>query len=185
VKTSTRVAILEAAAELIAERGYEGASVEDIAERAGVAKGSFFYNFGSKAAMYLELRSGALGALSVALRDASAGRSGQDALSAMVRALLLNIRDHAAVARVLAVDSLRFGTVLADGAAPMRAEAMAVFAEALRAAGIRPEDSMLRAGAVFGACLLAGTEWTVFEPNRTLEDVHAQVWPTVRGSLTP
>ena len=48
-----RERILRAAQELFAERGYDGASAEAIAARAGVAKGLIFHHFGSKADLYL------------------------------------------------------------------------------------------------------------------------------------
>lgn len=44
----TRAELLTAAAELIATRGYEGASVGDIAAAAGYTKGAVYANFGSK-----------------------------------------------------------------------------------------------------------------------------------------
>ena len=53
--------ILQAASELFAERGYEGVSVLDIAERAGVSKANVFHHFVSKEALYLKaLREAAL-----------------------------------------------------------------------------------------------------------------------------
>lgn len=51
----TRAALLEAAASLWADRGYDDVSVSDIAARAGVAKGSFFYYFPTKEHLLLEL----------------------------------------------------------------------------------------------------------------------------------
>ena len=49
-KTAQR--ILDAADELFGERGYDGASVRDIARRAGVKKALVFYHFGSKGALF-------------------------------------------------------------------------------------------------------------------------------------
>jgi AcrR family transcriptional regulator len=45
---ATRRQILDAAAALIGERGYAAATVEEIAERADVAKGTLYYHFTSK-----------------------------------------------------------------------------------------------------------------------------------------
>lgn len=44
----TRDAILEAAGEVFAERGYEGATVSDVYCRAGLTKGAFYFHFASK-----------------------------------------------------------------------------------------------------------------------------------------
>jgi TetR/AcrR family transcriptional regulator, transcriptional repressor of aconitase len=44
----TRELLIEAAAQRFAERGYDGARAEDIAETAGFSKGAFYSNFKSK-----------------------------------------------------------------------------------------------------------------------------------------
>lgn len=53
--TITRTALLDAAARLVAERGYEGASVGDIAEAAGYTKGALYSQFGSKNGLFVAL----------------------------------------------------------------------------------------------------------------------------------
>ncbi|HEX4954165.1 MAG TPA: helix-turn-helix domain-containing protein [Thermoanaerobaculia bacterium] len=49
---ATREALLRAASELFAERGFDGVRVEAIAERAGVNKAMISYHFGGKRALY-------------------------------------------------------------------------------------------------------------------------------------
>ena len=44
----TRSALVEAAADVFARRGYDGASLEEIAEAAGFTRGAIYSNFGSK-----------------------------------------------------------------------------------------------------------------------------------------
>jgi AcrR family transcriptional regulator len=44
----TRAAILDAAAEVIEQRGFAGASLSDILARAGVTKGALYFHFSSK-----------------------------------------------------------------------------------------------------------------------------------------
>lgn len=51
----TRADLLDAAATLIAAKGYEGASVGDIATEAGYTKGALYAHFGSKEEMFLDL----------------------------------------------------------------------------------------------------------------------------------
>lgn len=48
----SRQRILRAAEATFAEKGFHPSSVEEIAALAGVAKGTIFYNFGSKAALF-------------------------------------------------------------------------------------------------------------------------------------
>ena len=50
-----RAAILDAAGELLAERGYAGCSVAAVAERAGIATGSVYKHFPGKAELVVEL----------------------------------------------------------------------------------------------------------------------------------
>src|SRR6201986_2289086 len=54
-RLETRTWLLESAAQLFARGGYEGASVDVIAESAGYSKGAFYSNFESKEAIFLEL----------------------------------------------------------------------------------------------------------------------------------
>jgi TetR/AcrR family transcriptional regulator len=55
--------IVEAAMRSFAEHGYQGAKVEDIAIELGIAKGSIFQHFGSKAGLFLAAYRAAVGSL--------------------------------------------------------------------------------------------------------------------------
>ncbi|MEV0796381.1 TetR/AcrR family transcriptional regulator [Kribbella sp. NPDC050281] len=54
-RSATRSRLLDGALEVFAERGFNGASVEDICERAGFTRGAFYSNFGSKDELVLAL----------------------------------------------------------------------------------------------------------------------------------
>lgn len=54
-RSTTRARLLEGALEVFAERGFQGASVEDICDRAGFTRGAFYSNFGSKDELVLAL----------------------------------------------------------------------------------------------------------------------------------
>lgn len=54
-REQTRQRLLAAAAELFAERGVNGTSVEQIAERAGFTRGAFYGNFDGKHELVVEL----------------------------------------------------------------------------------------------------------------------------------
>lgn len=49
----TRTALLEAAADVFARRGFHGASLEEIAETAGFTRGAIYKNFDNKEEMFL------------------------------------------------------------------------------------------------------------------------------------
>ena len=54
-RQATRDRLLAAAGEVFAERGFHGASVEDICERAGFTRGAFYSNFTDKDELVTEL----------------------------------------------------------------------------------------------------------------------------------
>ena len=56
-RENTRARLLDAAAQVFAEVGLEGASVEAICERAGFTRGAFYSNFESKDQLFLALAS--------------------------------------------------------------------------------------------------------------------------------
>jgi len=57
----TREKLLRSALDVVARDGYDGASVERIAEEAGFSKGAFYSNFSSKEEILLELLEGNAG----------------------------------------------------------------------------------------------------------------------------
>ena len=56
-KARTREQLLDAAARVFAQKGFAGASVEEIAESAGYSTGALYSNFDSKEQLFLELLS--------------------------------------------------------------------------------------------------------------------------------
>ncbi|MFA9430694.1 TetR/AcrR family transcriptional regulator [Egicoccus sp. AB-alg2] len=54
-QAETRARLVEAAAEVFAAHGFEGASIDLITERAGYTRGAFYSNFSDKAELLLEL----------------------------------------------------------------------------------------------------------------------------------
>jgi AcrR family transcriptional regulator len=49
---ATRARLIEIAAELFGERGYEGTSIDEVLERAEVSKGALYHHFPSKEALF-------------------------------------------------------------------------------------------------------------------------------------
>src|SRR6185436_8910733 len=50
--TATKEQIVDAAASLLASKGYEATSLDDVAAAAGITKGTVYYHFDSKEALY-------------------------------------------------------------------------------------------------------------------------------------
>ena len=65
-KARTRIKVLEAARNLFAERGYDAATIRDIAKGAGMSTGAVFANFQDKAELFEAVFSDEMAALSEA-----------------------------------------------------------------------------------------------------------------------
>ncbi|WP_235017667.1 TetR/AcrR family transcriptional regulator [Thermomonospora echinospora] len=52
---ATRQALLQAAQEVFADRGYSDAGIAEIVERSGISVGSLYHHYGGKAGLYLAL----------------------------------------------------------------------------------------------------------------------------------
>lgn len=186
--TGTRRAIFDAALQLAGERGITGTTMDDVAERAGVAKGSLYYNFASKDKLFEELLLEGMSALTEALRQAREGRSGWLAIESLITTLLGRIAANTALAKVIAGDIFRTDRAWRETSFAFRHEALAEFAAAIDEAV--PEASAtgataLMASSVFGAALVAGLEWLLFDPDRPQHEVVAAVLVTFSGRLAP
>jgi len=84
---SAPAAILGVATRLFAEKGYGGASVREIAERAGVAKPTIYYYFKSKEGLLEEVLDAAFSPLLARLREINARDEGADAVECLEAAV--------------------------------------------------------------------------------------------------
>jgi AcrR family transcriptional regulator len=178
----TRRQIMNAGVLLIADQGFSATSVEEIAAAAGVAKGSVYYNFGSKDEMFTAILTEGIGRLNVALRSASAGLEGAPALEALVTELLTQVHANPNFAKVITTEVFRTGRRWQESIRLVRDDSMGAFADVVRQA--RPDlDSGLVGAAIFGATLVAGLEWLVFQPERTFEDLRTAVLASMSGLM--
>ena len=92
-------AILVVAAELLAEQGYRDTSMDAIAARLGLSKGTLYHHFPSKDDLMAALYEQRLATLLEALREAHTGTPDQRA--AIHRALGLLMRSHGEIVRIL------------------------------------------------------------------------------------
>ncbi|MBC2878753.1 MULTISPECIES: TetR/AcrR family transcriptional regulator [Streptomyces] len=189
----TRRRLFEAAVTLIAEQGFSSTTVDEIAERAGVAKGTVYYNFASKTVLFEELLRDGIELLTVSLRqaaDATAARGGGrvDALDAMVRAGLDFIARYPALMQLYVAELWRTNRAWQSTLMQVRQKAIAVIegvlAEAVAEGELSPEiDVPLTASALFGMVLVAALDWQSFQPERSVEDVHAALSRLLQGRV--
>ncbi len=101
VSAAAREAILKAAEEEFAERGFGGARAQSIATRAGVNKALPFYHFGSKAELYDQVVRRALGRLGEFMSDALIASTPRERLALFVNRLFAYLADNPNWARLI------------------------------------------------------------------------------------
>lgn len=192
-RQATRTKLYEAAVTLIAEQGFSATTVDEIAERAGVAKGTVYYNFKSKTELFEELLRHGVALLAASLRAAAeetAGRGGSrvDALDAMIRAGLVFIDRYPAFTQLYVAELWRTNRAWNSTLLVVRQEAVAVVEGVLREgveAGELSEeiDVQLTAAALVGMVLVAALDWQAFQSERSLDDVHAALSRLLHGRV--
>ncbi|WP_405092892.1 TetR/AcrR family transcriptional regulator [Micromonospora sp. NBC_01392] len=184
-REDTRQRLFVAAVDLIAEQGFSATTVDDIAARAGVAKGTVYYNFESKTALFEELLRHGIGLLTAEFRAAVDGLPPREALAALVRAELDYIRRYRAFAQLLLSEMWRTNREWQQTLRLLRGEAIEVIAETVRAgvdSGDLPADLDVRtaSSALFGVGLVVAVDWLVFQPERPIGDVQEALLGIVR-----
>lgn len=192
-RQATRQKLFEAAVTLIAEQGFSSTTVDEIAERAGVAKGTVYYNFASKTVLFEELLQHGIELLTASLQtaaDENAERGGShvDALDAMVRAGLDFISRYPSLTQLYVAELWRTNRAWQSTLMMVRQRAIAVIEAELRAGVATHElsediDIPLTASALFGMVLVAALDWQSYQPERSLEDVHAALSRLLQGRV--
>jgi AcrR family transcriptional regulator len=112
---SRKAEILDVATMLFAKRGYDGTSMNDVAERVGMRKASLFYHFATKDTLYEAVLDRLLDRLGSALRAVYAGEGTfaerVEAVAETVTALLSQYPD---ASRLLLRESMDMGPIVRD-----------------------------------------------------------------------
>ncbi len=186
---ATRQKLYSAAVELIGERGYHGTTVDDIVERAGVAKGTVYYHFTGKTELFQALLEDGLEKLSTAFRaEIEAHDDPREALECLVRTELTYIRDDQAFSKLLMSELWRADRVWREALVMLRRDYIScvegVLARGVAAGEFRSDlDPHTSASVVFGSIATAALDWLVFDTDRALEDVAAETWRFVDGAV--
>ncbi|WP_043675422.1 TetR/AcrR family transcriptional regulator [Streptomyces xylophagus] len=193
-REATRQKLYEAAVTLIAEQGFSATTVDEIAERAGVAKGTVYYNFASKSVLFEELLRHGVGLLTASLREAAEqterdGGSKVDALDAMIRAGLGFIARYPSFTQLYVAELYRTNRAWQSTLMVVRQQVNAAIEDVLHAgvAGgeFSPEiDVRLTAAALVGMVLVAALDWQSFQPERSLDDVHSALSRLLQGRVS-
>jgi AcrR family transcriptional regulator len=153
---ATREAILAAAENAFAQRGYDGTSLQQIARAAGVSRGMPNYAFGSKKDLYEAVLDRAFAAPQAMIADFSslAGRDVRQAVAAFVDAFVDYLAARPAYVRLLqraALDDDGYLAAAAGTTAAVQASINAAGSLA-GASGVRPFDPRQLIVSVIALC---------------------------------
>jgi TetR/AcrR family transcriptional regulator len=135
-----REEILDCATALFAERGYEGASMADLAERVGLRKASLFHHFVSKEVLYAAVLARLIESVGQSIAAAALAAGGfEERLDALSDAMTDLLGSQPFAARLLIREIMDWGPVARDQLADQIQDVMSVavaFLEAGQGAGV-------------------------------------------------
>lgn len=182
-RVNTKQLIVDAAIVVAAQHGISGASMDQIAETAGVAKGSLYYNFASKDALFAEVMRGGFALLCAEIDATRISNPGAHATRAVAAATLDTLRNHVDLAKLMAAEVFRTDRAWASTMNEARASVVIRLRDTLRDAHLAKGGTVKGAeritetagaaffGALAGACL----DWLLFRPELEIEHVLDEV----------
>lgn len=160
--TQRRAQLLDVGRTLFAERGYDGASVEEIALRAGVSKPVVYEHFGGKEGLYAVVVDREVLRLLTSFTAALTGDAPKQLLEQATLALLRYVEDETDGFRILVrespaplADSGGFATIISDVATQVEH----ILARQFSSRGFRPTLAPLYSQALVGQVALVGQWW--------------------------
>lgn len=189
---ATKKRLFDAAMELIGERGFTDASVDEIVERAGVAKGTVYYHFAGKAELVEALIADRLAPLITAFHEAADANADDPraAIEALVRAELEFLSEQSSFSKLLLTEMWREDRVWRETLVMLRSELMSVMrdviAQGVESGAFRHDvDPDFGASALFGMTATVALDWLAFEPDRPLDDILQQITKVAFNAVRP
>jgi AcrR family transcriptional regulator len=189
---ATKRKLFDAAMELIGERGFTDASVDEIVDRAGVAKGTVYYHFEGKAELVEALIEDRMQPLVVAFNTAAENNADDPraAIDAIVRAELGFLTDRKSFSKLLLTELWRENRLWRDTLVRLRGELMdvihGVIARGIESGAFRTDvDPDFGASALFGMTATVALDWLAFNPDQPLDAVATQITKVAWNALRP
>ncbi|MFC0432590.1 TetR/AcrR family transcriptional regulator [Kutzneria buriramensis] len=184
--SATKQKLFDAALRLVGERGAAGVTVDEIAAEAGVAKGTVYYNFGSKDGLVDALLRHGVELLAARLRVAEDVDDTGSALEALVDGALGFFAEYPAFAQLLVSEMWRTPGQWHGTLSLLRDDIVAIVRQVVQRradAGALPPDVQVgtASAALFGTLLVVALDWQVFQPQRSQHEVRESVIMLVRG----
>ncbi|WP_216206907.1 TetR/AcrR family transcriptional regulator [Amycolatopsis aidingensis] len=182
----TKRKLFEATLRLADSKGLIGLTVDEIAAEAGVAKGTVYYNFGSKDGLVDALLRYGVDQLAGRLRTGARAEDPVVALESLVDSSLEFIREHRGFSQILVSEMWRTPGQWQETLTLLREEIISIVRELLHRideAGRLPEGVRIptAAAGLFGTLLVVALDWQVFQPERSRSEVRDSIMLLARG----
>jgi len=183
-KEASRQRLLDAAEAVFAEKGYHGAIVDDIIQRADMSKGGFYFHFPNKQSIFLALLDALVPKLAAAIERAISGEEEPvRKLDAALRTVLETFARHRRLSKILLVEAVGLGHGFDERLLEVRARFAMIIRgyldQAVSAGVIAPLDTELTSVAWFGALNEVVVRWLVSGQPTDLEST----FPALRALL--
>ncbi|HEU5316500.1 MAG TPA: TetR/AcrR family transcriptional regulator [Chloroflexota bacterium] len=184
VADQTRERILDAAADVFADKGYYGAAVDDIVRASDTSKGSFYFHFPNKRGIFTALLDHLTGRLFARVEQAVAGEPDPvRRLDAALQAAVGAFSQRKRLARLLLVEAAGLGHAMDEHLMAVHERFIALIARHLQDAAdagrIPPLDAQLAATVWMGALNEVVIRWLHTGRPAQLQDAI----PTLRALL--
>ncbi|WP_040283876.1 TetR/AcrR family transcriptional regulator [Tessaracoccus massiliensis] len=184
--TASRARLFNAAMDLVGAIGPDKVTVDAIAAAAGVAKGTVYYQFGSKTELIRGLIDHGYSVMREALLEPAAAEDPMAAIEGMIRATLDFLDEHASFAKLWHSEMWLAESPWGEQLRRMRGEILDMISQSLArlgtsSSGIRPA---VFATTLFGAAYITGMDAQLGNDEIPTEDRVAALMATVRGYLS-
>lgn len=185
----TQLKLFEAAMDIMSEGGPTATTVEDIAERAGVSKGTVYYNFGSKKTMIDQLlQYGAKLLLAEMTTVASNHDDPREALRSALHAAIIYLSEHPGFARLWVSELWRAGAEWSPTTDLIRADIMHFIRELISRLAtrytVRTDRSIEGVSLIiFGAVFMLSMDETRHGAERTPDEGAELAMLTIDGYI--
>lgn len=145
-RADRRQAVLDAATELFADRGFGAVSVQEIADAAGTHKTTVLYHFETKDALYEAVLESALGRLAEAMSEFMSGDFKRERVAYLIDQQQTFFAENPSLARLLArelLDSANTGAYMRRFVEPIYVPALKSLRQSIESGFIRPIDPAL------------------------------------------
>jgi AcrR family transcriptional regulator len=160
--SARRAQLVDVGRTVFAKRGYEGASIEEIADLAKVSRPIIYEHFGGKEGLYAVVVDREMEYVVRRITDAISSGTPRERIQTAALAFLTYVKDHPEGFAILTRDRpvSTTGTGMSSLLNDVAERVGGVFAEAFKSAGYEPKSGPIYAHALVGMVTFVGQWWT-------------------------